>query len=312
MITDKTFRHVSVLKEQAIELLGVKESGRYFDGTLGGGGHSEKILSLFDSTVVYATDLDERAIAASKERLKKYADRLFIYHDNFKNFAKIFDNGEKFDGILLDLGVSSPQLDDKKRGFSYLAADERLNMKMDESQSLSAYEVVNFYEESRLEKIFREYGEERFSRTIAKRIVEERKASPIETCGRLVEIIDKCIPYKFKRDTHPAKKTFQAIRIEVNGELDGLDKALYDMADKLKQGGTMAVITFHSLEDRIVKNVFKDLCTGCVCDRRLPVCVCNRTQKCLPLTKKPIVCGEEELKENPRAKSAKLRAIKKI
>ena len=306
------FRHVSVLKDEAIELLSLKEGGRYFDGTLGGGGHTEKILSKTTLATVYCTDLDERAIAAAKDRLEKYADRLFIYHDNFKNFAEIFDGEKSFDGILLDLGVSSPQLDDRSRGFSYVAENERLDMRMDERQNFSAYDVVNGYEEKELERVIREYGEERFSRQIAKNIAEERRKSPIETCGRLVEIIDRSIPFKFKRDTHPAKKTFQAIRIEVNGELEGLDKALYAMADKLSPTGRLAVITFHSLEDRIVKNVFKDLCTGCTCDRRLPVCVCHRTQKCIEITKKPVVAGEKELKDNPRAKSAKLRVIEKI
>ena len=311
MSNDKPFVHISVLKDEAIELLALKDGGVYFDGTLGGGGHTESILAGTCGGVVYATDLDEVAIAAAKKRLSRYADRLKVFHDNFKNFAEI-TKGVKFDGILLDLGVSSPQLDDKERGFSYLGKEEKLNMKMDDGQSLSAYEVVNEYSEKDLERIIREYGEEKFSRSIAQNIVKERQKAPIETCGALVDIIDRSIPFKFKRDTHPAKKTFQAIRIEVNGELDGLDKALYDMADALKSGGTLAVITFHSLEDRIVKNIFKDLTTGCICDKRIPICVCHRIKRCEEITHKPVISGEEELKNNPRAKSAKLRVIKKI
>ena len=306
------FHHVSVLKDEAIKLLSLKDGGRYFDGTLGAGGHTRAILSGAKGSVVCATDLDERAIAAAKENLAEFGDRLTVYHDNFKNFPILFDGEEGFDGILLDLGVSSPQLDDRSRGFSYLAESERLDMRMDEGQELSAFEVVNFYDEKRLEKILREYGEEKFSRSIARNVVDERKKSPIETCGRLVSVIDRSVPYRYKRDTHPAKKTFQAIRIEVNGELEGLSDALYAMADKLNAGGVLAVITFHSLEDRIVKTVFKALCTGCTCDKRLPVCVCGRKQKCEDLTRKPVCASVREQADNPRAKSAKLRAVKKL
>lgn len=297
--------------ESVIELLDVKDNGIYFDGTLGGGGHTKAIFESAENVKVFATDLDEFAIASAKKNLADFSDRLTVFHDNFKNFGEIFDE-ERFDGILLDLGVSSAQLDIKERGFSYLAEDERLNMRMDESQSLSAYEVVNIYNEEELERILRVYGEERFSKQIAKNVAIARKIKPIETCGELVRIIDRSIPYKFKREGHPAKKTFQAIRIEVNGELDGLDKALYDMADKLAPGGRLAVITFHSLEDRIVKNVFKDLSTGCTCDKRFPVCVCGRTQKCKEITKKPITASIDELNANSRAKSAKLRVIEKL
>ena len=302
--------------DSVIELLAVKPHGVYFDGTLGGGGHTKAIFEANEGVKVFATDLDEFAIASAKQNLIDHADRLTVYHENFKSFKNLFEteefNGLLFDGILLDLGVSSAQLDIRERGFSYLAEDERLNMKMDESQSLSAYEVVNIYKEEELERILRVYGEERFSKAIARNIALARQVKPIETCGELVKIIDRSIPYKFKREGHPAKKTFQAIRIEVNGELEGLDKALYDMADKLKSGGRLAVITFHSLEDRIVKTVFKDLTTGCTCDKRFPVCVCGRTQKCKEITRKPVTADEEELNVNSRAKSAKLRVVEKL
>ena len=310
-MAEKVFRHIPVMLDSVIELLDVKEDGVYFDGTLGGGGHTKAILEKGKNVRVFATDLDEFAIASAKENLKDYADRLTVFHDNFKNFGRLVGD-ERFDGILLDLGVSSAQLDIRERGFSYLAEDERLNMRMDESQGLSAYEVVNIYKEEELERILRVYGEEKFSRAIARNVVLARQDSPIETCGELVKIIDRSIPYKFKRDGHPAKKTFQAIRIEVNGELDGLDKALYDMADKLKPQGRLAVITFHSLEDRIVKTVFKDLATGCTCDKRFPVCVCGRVQKVREITRKPITSDTEELNANPRAKSAKLRVVEKL
>ena len=305
------FDHVPVLKEEVLELLKPKDGGIYFDGTLGGGGHTGEILKRTVGSRVYATDLDEVAIASTKERLAEYADRLTIFHDNFKNF-KAHTQGIEFDGMLLDLGVSSPQLDVKERGFSYLADDIALDMRMNGGQALSAKNVVNDYSEAEIERILRVYGEERFSRRIAQNIVKSRAIKPIDTCGELVRIIDASIPAKFKNDGHPAKRTFQAIRIEVNGELDGLDKVLYEMAGSLKKGGRLAVITFHSLEDRIVKTVFKDLCTGCTCDKRLPVCVCHRTQICEEAVKKPVTAGKDELGANPRAKSAKLRVVAKL
>ena len=307
-----TFSHVPVLKEETISALALKDNGVYFDGTLGGGNHSKEILSRTKNSRLFATDLDAFAIESAKENLKEFGDRLTVYHDNFKNFKTLFEDGQTFDGILLDLGVSSAQLDMRERGFSYLGENERLDMRMNGEQPFSAYELVNGYPQKEIERVLRDYGEEKFFKRIAENIVAARDKKNIETCGELVEIIERSIPFRFKKDGHPAKRTFQAIRIEVNGELDGLDTAIYDMADKLKRGGRLAIITFHSLEDRIVKTVFKDLCTGCVCDKRLPVCVCNRVQKCTEVTKKPIVATEKELKDNPRAKSAKLRVIEKL
>ena len=219
---------------------------------------------------------------------------------------------EGFDGIILDLGISSFQIDDKSRGFSYLKKDEILDMRMDESSAFSALDVVNGYSENELKRIISDYGEERFAFSIAKNIVSERKKKEIKTVGDLTEIIEKSIPKKFQVGGHPAKKTFQAIRIEVNGELEGLADTVYDMARGLKKGGRIAIITFHSLEDRIVKRVFKDLETDCVCDKSLPVCVCGRKKEIEIITPHPVTATEEELKENPRAKSAKLRIAERI
>ena len=306
------FSHVPVLLSEVIASLALKDNGRYFDGTLGGGSHTKAILTQAENSSVFATDLDLAAISAAKENLKTFGDRLTVYHDNFKNFKNIFGGGQAFDGILLDLGVSSAQLDIRERGFSYLAEGELLDMRMNREQAFSAYNVVNEYPEDKLEKILRVYGEERFSKNIAANIVAARETEKIKTCGELVNIIERSIPAKFKKDGHPAKRTFQAIRIEVNGELDGLDTAVYDMFGSLKKGGRLAIITFHSLEDRLIKTVFKDLCTGCVCDKRLPVCVCNRVQRAIEISKKPITASQQELTANPRAKSAKLRVIEKL
>ncbi|MBR1867563.1 MAG: 16S rRNA (cytosine(1402)-N(4))-methyltransferase RsmH, partial [Clostridia bacterium] len=220
--------------------------------------------------------------------------------------------GEKFDGAILDLGVSSYQLDNRERGFSYMASETRLDMRMDHRSPLSAWEVVNKYDKAKLAYVISVYGEERFADKIAAAIVERRKAAPINTTGELVEIIDESIPYKFKQNGHPAKKTFQALRICVNEELDGLSDGIKDIIRGLKPCGRLAVITFHSLEDRIVKQTFKDLETDCVCDKRLPVCVCGKKREINILTKKPIEASETEKENNPRSKSAKLRIIEKI
>ena len=306
------FSHVPVMLEEVMEGLDLKDGGIYFDGTLGGGNHSKEILKRTENSRLFATDLDPIAIASAKENLKDYDGRFTVFHDNFKNFKNLFSEDIRFDGILLDLGVSSAQLDMRERGFSYMGEDEKLDMRMNGEQAFSAYDVVNGYSEKDLERVLRVYGEERFSEKIAQNVVKAREIKPVETCGELVGIIDRSIPFKFKKDGHPAKRTFQAIRIEVNGELEGLDTVIYDMADKLRSGGRLAIITFHSLEDRIVKNVFKDLCTGCICDKRLPVCVCNRVERCKDITKKPITATSKELSENLRAKSAKLRVVEKI
>lgn len=295
--------------------LKLKSGGVYFDGTLGGGGHSYEILKRTspDGKLV-ATDLDDYAIGRAKNRLKEFEGRFTIVKDNFKNFRRIKENLEidGFDGILLDLGVSSFQLDDRSRGFSYMAEDELLDMRMNQENPLTAITIINEYSEKELKKILSEYGEEKFSDRIARNIVAARSKSRIETVGRLNEIINESIPAKFKNDGHPSKRTFQALRIEVNGELDGLKEAITDMARGLKKGGRLAVITFHSLEDRIVKRVFKDLETDCICDKSLPVCVCGKKKEIEIITKHPITASEEEQALNGRSKSAKLRIAEKV
>ncbi len=308
------FKHFPVMLNECMEALNLKDGGYYFDGTLGGGSHTREILKRTNGSTLVATDLDIVAIKNSESIKNLHGERFIAVHDNFKNFSSIANDLQisGFDGILLDLGVSSMQLDIRERGFSYLGKDERLDMRMNQEQELSAYEVVNFYSEKKLVEILRDFGEEKFCHKIVSEICKKRQEKPIVTCGELVEIIDRCIPYKFKKDSHPAKKTFQALRICVNGELDGLKDVLYEMVDRLNRGGRLAVITFHSLEDRIVKSVFKDLSTGCTCDRRLPVCVCGRTEKVKEITKKPITASLEELEINSRSKSAKLRVVEKL
>ena len=309
------FVHKSVMLEESIAALSVKSGGIYFDGTLGGGGHSFEILkrSCPDGKLI-ATDLDTYAIGRATERLKEFEGRFTFINDNFKNFPSIKENLniEGFDGIMLDLGVSSFQLDDRERGFSYLAEDVSLDMRMDSSSALDAKKVVNSYSQERLKTILFEYGEERFAGIIASNIVKERQLKPIEKVGELIKIIEKSIPKKFQNDGHPAKRTFQAIRIEVNGELDGLYQTILDMTRALKPGGRIAILTFHSLEDRIVKKAFKELECDCICDKSLPVCVCGKRKEIEILTKHPITATQEELSENSRAKSAKLRVAQKI
>ena len=306
------FRHYSVMLNECLDGLNLKEGGVYFDGTLGGGGHSEEILKKIGNGFLFATDLDDDALASTTKKLEKYKNFKAV-KSNFKNFLKVCEdlNVSSIDGAILDLGVSSYQLDNRERGFSYMADEVLLDMRMDRKNSFSAYDIVNSYDEKRLRYILSTYGEEKFAQNIAKNIVLQRSVAPIKTTGELVKIIDKSIPYKFKRDGHPAKKTFQAIRIEVNGELDGLDKVLKDIVDKLNVGGRLAVSTFHSLEDRVVKAVFKELSSGCDCDKRYP-CVCGKKEIVKEITKKPITATEKELEENSRSKSAKLRVIEKL
>ena len=309
-------KHVSVLKKECIEYLNLKPNGVYFDGTLGGGGHSYEILkNTAPNGKLVATDLDDYAFLRAGERLKEFEGRYTFFKDNFKNFKQIKEeNGiEDFDGILLDLGVSSFQLDDKTRGFSYyMADDELLDMRMSKENQLSAERIVNEYSETELKRILTEYGEEKFASSIVKNIIIERKKAPIRKIGQLNEIIDKSIPAKFKKDGHPSKRTFQALRIEVNGELEGLYQAVIDMARGLKKGGRIAIISFHSLEDRVIKRAFKELECDCICDKSLPVCVCGKKKEVEIITKRPIIASDEELKDNTRAKSAKLRVAEKL
>jgi 16S rRNA (cytosine1402-N4)-methyltransferase len=309
------FKHYSVMKEECLQGLNLKDGGIYFDGTLGAAGHSYEILKRTSPTGrLIATDLDTEAIANATKRLSEFEGRFKLFNTNFKNIAEVLndENVAFIDGALLDLGVSSYQLDNRQRGFSYLSEDVKLDMRMDQTGGKSAWEVVNNYVKSKLSYIFSVYGEEKFAENIAKNICEERKIKPIDTTGELVRIIDKSIPYKFKQNGHPAKKVFQAIRIEVNEELDGLSECLKTIVKRLKKGGRLAVITFHSLEDRIVKQTFKDLETDCICDKRLPICVCGKKREIKLVNKKPIEASVTELNENSRSRSAKLRIIEKI
>ncbi len=308
------FIHYPVMLNECLDGLNLKKGGTYFDGTLGGGGHSEEILKKIGSSgFLFATDRDIDAINSTSKKLEKYGSAFKAVKSNFKNFTAVADslNIDKIDGAILDLGVSSYQLDNRERGFSYMSQETRLDMRMDRQKEFSAYELVNDYSETQLKYVLETYGEERFAYQIAKNIVSYRKDKPITTTGELVDICDKSIPYKFKRDGHPAKKTFQAIRIAVNEELDGLEEAIRQIVSRLNKGGRIVVLTFHSLEDRIIKSTFKDLSTACICDKRYP-CVCNRKKIIEEVNKKPITASEEECSLNSRSKSAKLRIAEKL
>ena len=308
-------KHVSVMLEECMSGLNVKPGGVYFDGTLGGGGHSHRILELSSPNgKLVATDLDDYALLRAKDRLKEFENRFTLVKDNFKNFLEVKNSLgiQEFDGILLDLGVSSFQLDDKSRGFSYLADDQDLDMRMDNTSGFSAKTIVNTYQEKDLKRILSDFGEERFAQLIAKNIVNARKQKPIEKVGELNRIIEKSIPAKYKNDGHPSKRTFQALRIEVNGELAELYETIKDMTLSLKKGGRIAIISFHSLEDRIVKNAFRELEKDCICDKSMPICTCGKRKEIEILTKHPIVASEEELNINSRSKSAKLRVAERI
>lgn len=307
------FKHISVLLNDTIDSLNIKPDGVYVDCTLGGGGHSIEILKrLSPQGRLIGIDQDKDALKAASEKLKEFNNVTYV-HNNFYNIDDILEelNLAEVDGITMDLGVSSYQLDEASRGFSYMS-EAPLDMRMDRSKSFSAYDVVNSYSEQELFKVIIEYGEDSFARNIARSIVKKREDKPIETTRELVEIIDKAIPNKFKKNGHPAKKTFQAIRIEVNKELDILDKAINDSVNRLKKGGRLSIITFHSLEDRIVKNKFKLLQNPCTCPPDFPVCVCGKKPVIKIITRKPIEPSEEEKKENSRSKSAKLRVCEKI
>lgn len=310
------FEHISVLLNECIEGLKIKEDGIYVDGTLGGAGHSSEIVKrLSDKGRLIGIDQDINAINTAKERLKDFDNVTFV-HDNFRNIRYIGTELELdksgVDGFLLDLGVSSHQLDEADRGFSY-NHDAPLDMRMDIRQTLSAHQVVNTYSVDALNKVIKEYGEERWAKRIAEFIVEERKTKPIDTTLELVEVIKKAVPKGARMDgPHPAKRTFQAIRIEVNAELTILENTIKDMVDILNVGGRICVITFHSLEDRIIKNVFRNLENPCTCPRDFPMCVCGKKPLVRVITRKPISPSEEELEINHRSRSAKLRIIERI
>lgn len=311
----ENLRHIPVMLEECMSGLNLKNGGIYFDGTLGGAGHSYEILKRTSPNgKLYATDLDVDSIERAKNKLKPFDGRFTIVNDNFKNYQEVINEFglDGFDGVLLDFGMSSFQIDDKSRGFSYLADNEPLDMRMDKNSQFSARDVVNGYDERKIVDILQEFGEERFARKIASEIVRQRKIKPIETCGELVKLIDGAIPRKFKLDGHPAKRTFQAIRIEVNQELDNLYETVLGLTRSLKKGGRIAILTFHSLEDRIVKNAFRELEKDCICDKNLPICVCGKKKEINIITKHPIVASQEELSINSRSRSAKLRIAEKI
>lgn len=308
------FSHRSVLLDECIEALDIKEDGIYVDGTAGGGGHSYEIAKRLKNGLLIAIDQDAAAIEAASAKLSPFGDRVKVVRDNFSNLASVCKSLgiEKIDGLLLDLGVSSHQLDTADRGFSYMA-DAPLDMRMDKRAALDAFRVVNEYSESELKRIFWEYGEERYSSKIAAKIVAQRAEQPIHTTGELVHIIRSAIPAGMREGgSHPAKRTFQAIRIEVNKELNVIAPAIDSAVDLLGEGGRVAIITFHSLEDRIVKQKFADLASGCTCPRDFPVCVCGNKAKLRLVNRKPILPSAEELAENHRSHSAKLRVAEKL
>lgn len=308
------FKHISVLLNECIEALNIKEDGIYIDCTLGGAGHSSEILKrLSNKGILIGIDQDSEALAAAKEKLKDYKNVIYV-HDNFYNIEKILKslNIEKVDGILMDLGVSSYQLDNAERGFSYMN-DAALDMRMNRDKTFTAYNIINEYSEEDLFRIIKEYGEEKFAKRIANFIVESRKTKPIETTFQLVDIIKRAIPAKARREgPHPAKRTFQAIRIEVNNELNIIENTIEKGIESLNPEGRIAVITFHSLEDRIVKNVFKRIENPCMCPREFPMCVCGKKPLIKVISRKPIEASEEELNYNPRSRSAKLRVAEKL
>ena len=308
------FHHISVLLNECIDNLNIRPDGIYVDGTMGGGGHSLEIAKRLTTGRLICIDQDPNAHEAAGKRLAEYKDRITFVRDNFGNIKSILDSLgiEKIDGMLLDIGVSSHQLDEAERGFSY-QQDAPLDMRMNPDRPFSAYDVVNGYDEDELDRVIFTYGEERWARRIAQFIVKEREAKPIETTGELVDIIKKAVPKGARKDgPHPAKRTFQAIRIEVNGELDVLQRAIDDVAARLAVGGRLCIITFHSLEDRIVKEAFRKQENPCICPPQFPVCVCGKKPLGRVITRKPILPSKEELEKNPRSRSAKLRVMEGV
>lgn len=309
------FKHISVLLNETIRELDIKSDGIYVDGTLGGGGHAFEICKqLGDKGRFIGIDQDEDAIRAASEKLAEFSSKVRIVRSNYESMKQVLqDIGiQKVDGIMLDLGVSSFQLDDKNRGFTYMEEAAPLDMRMDNRQSLTAKDIVNNYSEMDLFYMIRDYGEDRFAKNIAKHIVQKRQIKTIETTGELVAIIRGAIPMKIQvTGGHPAKRTFQAIRIELNRELSVLEETLDEMIDLLNPGGRICIITFHSLEDRIVKTIFRRNENPCTCPREFPICICGKKSKGKPTTRKPILPSEEEIETNSRSKSAKLRAFER-
>ena len=310
----REFYHVSVLLDECIHALNIKPDGIYVDGTLGGAGHSSQIAARLTTGRLIGIDRDPKALKAAGERLAPYADRVTLVHSNFSQLDEVLENLgiEGVDGILLDLGVSSPQLDEAERGFSYMA-DAPLDMRMNSEDSLTAHEVVNTWPKEELRRILYEYGEERYAPQIAAAIERRRAEKPIETTLELVDVIRSAMPPAALREKqHPAKRSFQAIRIAVNDELGAVGRVLEVAVPKLNRKGRLAIITFHSLEDRLVKNGMAANARGCTCPPNFPVCICGNKPKVKLISKKPIVSGSEELERNPRARSAKLRVCEKL
>lgn len=309
------FHHVSVLLDECIDNLNIKPDGVYVDCTMGGAGHSKEIVKRLSKDGLFiGFDQDINAINTARERLSEYSDRVKFVHSNFQNLKSELEKIgiSKIDGVLADLGVSSHQLDEADRGFSYMQ-DAPLDMRMDIRCSFSAYDVVNTYSEEELAKIIKDYGEDNWAKRIAKFIVDGRQEKNIETTGELVEIIKKAIPKKARIDgPHPAKRTFQAIRIEVNNELGVITEMIDDAASIMNEGGRICIITFHSLEDRIVKNAFRDLATDCICPPHIPLCQCDKEALVKVISRKPILPTDKEVEENPRSRSAKLRVAERI
>lgn len=309
------FKHISVLLDETVDSLNIKPNGTYVDGTLGGGGHSLEICKrLGDGGRLIGIDQDMDAIKAATERLSDYSDKVTIVHSNYQDIDSVLKGLAigGVDGIILDLGVSSYQLDNVDRGFTY-REDTPLDMRMDQSSTMTARDIVNDYSEEDLFHVIRDYGEDSFAKNIAKHIVRARKEKPIETTGELNEIIKAAIPAKMRQGTgHPSKKTFQAIRIELNKELEVLENSLDKMIELLNPGGRLSIITFHSLEDRIVKNIFRKNMNPCTCPPGFPVCVCGKAPTGKVITRKPIIPSSEELEDNKRAKSSKLRVFEKV
>ncbi len=311
---EQSFTHRPVLLEECIEGLNIRPEGVYVDGTLGRGGHSARIAERLTSGRLFCIDRDQAALDAAGELLKPWQDRITLLHGNFADLDALLEAAgvQEADGMLFDLGVSSPQLDDKGRGFSYMQ-DAPLDMRMDRGESLTARTVVNEWSQEELRRILYQYGEERYAPAIAARIVRAREEKPIETTGELVELIRAALPPRALREKqHPAKRTFQAIRIAVNDELTAVERVIRQAVPRLRTGGRLCVITFHSLEDRIVKTGFAELVRGCTCPPDFPVCVCGKKPSLKLINRKPILPSEEELTQNPRARSAKLRIAEKL
>lgn len=310
------FSHQPVMLEECMQGLALKEGGVWYDGTVGGGGHSYEILKrVSPSGRLIATDLDDEAIAAASKRLAPFSGRFEIYKSNYKNFERVFEEAgvEKVDGALLDFGISSHQIDDEARGFSYRMANAPLDMRMDQTSALTAEIVLNTYPEEKIAHILKVYGEETFAKQIARAVVKARAERPLKTSGEFAEIVRNNIPAKFRYGGAPCeRKSFQALRIEVNGELDGMYELVIALTRRLKKGGRIAILTFQSLEDRIVKEAFRWMETACTCPPNFPVCTCGKRQEIKIITRKPIVASVEEQQENSRSKCAKLRVAERI